>query len=345
LREFKLHEAELLFVTQKIAEDDDDLAFVILWINEFMRQGVGVQVICLEKGITDVDFPVYSLGKEQGKSKLVQLLNFLKFIFTLRYNRVFIHMNPIYVSLGGWYWLLRRTPIYLWYTHYSYNVHVRMAGWLCRRMFAATNQSLPQYNGSNKKVVVGHGIDLPYWLSGDEFEKETRLPEHNLLAVHRLCRSKRLELAVLALKYLPEEYTLTVYGPNIEKDYVCEIEELICRENLGDRVFFKGSVAMSSLRKIYPRFWQMINMAPETIDKTLLEGMIFGVYPVTTKNNAQAIGLPHSPAGDSPEEIARFIMDGSWKDSDTLSLRRIVDHRHNLASLVRKMVENIVPGS
>ena len=89
----------------------------------------------------------------------------------------------------------------------------------------------------------------------------------------------------------------------------------------------------------------MINMAPETIDKTLLEGMIFGVYPVTTKNNAQAIGLPHFPAGDSPEEIARFIMDGSWKDSDTLSLRRIVDHRHNLASLVRKMVENIVPGS
>ena len=345
MSDLQWQKTRLLFITQKIAEDDDDLAFVMLWIDELRRQGADVKVICLEKGTSKVDFPVYSLGKEEGKSKLSQLIRFFKIIVTLRYNRVFVHMNPIYVTLGGLYWFLNRIPIYLWYTHYSINVHVRMAGWFCKRMFAATAQSLPQYNGSDKKVITGHGIDLSYWLSDSDAEGEARLPESDLLAVHRLCRSKRLELAVLAFKYLPEEYTLTVYGPDIEKDYVCEIEELICRENLGDRVFLKGPVAMSSLKSIYPRYRLMINMAPETIDKTLLEGMIFGVYPVTTKENAEAIGLADSPRTDSPEEVAQFIMAGSWKKFDTLSLRKIVDNRHNLSALFRKMAENIVPGN
>ncbi len=212
-------------------------------------------------------------------------------------------------------------------------------------MFAATDQSLPHYNGSDKKVVTGHGIDLSYWLSENDSQEATLLPESDLLAVHRLCRSKRLELAILSLKYLPEDHTLTVYGPDVERDYVREIKELISRENLGHRVFLKGSIAMSSLKKIYPRFRLMINMAPETIDKTLLEGMIFGVYPVTTKKNAEAIGLADSPREDSPEGVAQFIMAGSWKKFDTLSLRKIVHNRHNLSSLLRKMAENIVSGN
>ena len=45
----------LLFITQKIHSNDDDLAFTILWIKEFIRQGIDVRVICLEKGDFDED--------------------------------------------------------------------------------------------------------------------------------------------------------------------------------------------------------------------------------------------------------------------------------------------------
>src|SRR3989344_528131 len=114
----EFNRATLLFITQKIHQDDDDLAFVILWIKEFIRQGVNVQVICLEKGDFsafggDTPFPVYSLGKELGYGKLRRALRFLKLIFTLKYNRVFVHMNPEYFTLGGWYWWLKRKPMYL----------------------------------------------------------------------------------------------------------------------------------------------------------------------------------------------------------------------------------------
>src|SRR3990172_2831557 len=91
---------KLLFITQKIHQNDDDLAFVILWIKEFIKQGIDVRVICLEKRDFDDSFPVYSLGKEKGYGKIVRIIRFLKFIFTLDYDRVFVHMNPEYVTLG-----------------------------------------------------------------------------------------------------------------------------------------------------------------------------------------------------------------------------------------------------
>ena len=78
---------KLLFITQKIREDDDDLASVILWIKQFVREGFDIRVICLEKGKFSGDFPVYSLGKEKGYGKIRQLALFLKYI--IESNRIF----------------------------------------------------------------------------------------------------------------------------------------------------------------------------------------------------------------------------------------------------------------
>ena len=172
---------KLLIITQKIHQADDDLSFFILWIKEFIRQGVKVEVICLEKGEFDYSFPVYSLGKEKKTAKLVQIFRFFKFIFTLKYDRVFVHMNPEYVTLGGWYWFLRGVPIYLWFTHYVMHIHLRLAGILCKRLFAATSQSLPQYEGSLKKVITGHGIDINFCYL--QLVKETQILLINIIFV------------------------------------------------------------------------------------------------------------------------------------------------------------------
>ncbi|MBI4268466.1 glycosyltransferase family 4 protein, partial [Candidatus Uhrbacteria bacterium] len=321
----------LIFITQKIHQDDDDLAFIILWIKEFIRQGIGVQVICLEKGEFDGSFPVHSLSKENGYGTLRRACRFLKLIFTLEYDRVFVHMNPEYFTLGGWYWWLKRVPMYLWYTHYTMHAHMRLAGWLCKRLFAATRQSLPQYEGSPKKVITGHGIDVDFWRSTPS---ENNQSPQKLLTVHRLCRSKRLEFGIMALKYLPEEYSLTVYGRDVEKDYVQELLELVTAERLEHRVTFKGPLPMHQLKEVYAQHRVMVNMASETIDKTMLEGMLFGVYPITTKTNSEAIGLPASIGRDDPKEIAKFILSEKWKPYDSVYLANIVKDRHSLSSLV-----------
>ncbi len=350
----KFNETNLLFITQKIHQNDDDLAFVILWIKEFIKQGVNVQVICLEKGDFsaiggsalggDTPFPVYSLGKELGYGKLRRVLRFLKLIFTLKYNRVFVHMNPEYFTLGGWYWRLKGIPMYLWYTHYKMHIHMRLSAWFCKRLFAATKQSLPQYEGSPKKIITGHGIDMDFW-SGAIPAGENQNAPQKLLTVHRLCRSKRLELGILALKYLPEEYTLTVYGRDVEKDYVRELHELAKRENLSDRVKFMGPVPMTELKNIYPRCRLMVNMASETIDKTMLEAMLFGLYPITTEGNSEAIGLPASISQDDPKEIAAFILGKKWEGYNKSFLQIIVKQRHSLSSLIGQMNKYIILGN
>jgi glycosyltransferase involved in cell wall biosynthesis len=337
------NKTSLLFITQKIHQNDDDLAFVILWIKEFIKQGIEVEVICLEKGEFNDSFPVHSLGKEQGLGKFGQVMRFLKLIFTLKYDRVFVHMNAEYFTLGGWYWLLRGIPMYLWYTHYTMHMHMHMAGWMSRRMFAATSQSMPQYEGNPKKIITGHGIDVDFWQGGNSLQ-ENNNSAHNLLAVHRLCRSKRLELVIKALKYLPQEYNLSIYGRDVEKDHVQELRKLVEKEELSNRVKFMGPVPMHELKNVYTKHRIMVNMASETIDKTTLEAMLFGIYPITTRANSQAIGLSQSIQQDDPKEIAEFILSKKWEQYDMPSLRQIVKDKHGLPALIQKMNKYILEG-
>lgn len=327
----------LLLITQKIHENDDDLAFFIQWVDEFVKQGMEVQVICLEKRDFDDHFPVFSLGKEKGLPKWRWILNFYKLIFSLKYDRVFVHMNPEWSALGACYWRIKNKPFYLWYTHYTMTWYLRITGWLADKMFCATPQSLPQYNNSSKKIVTGHGIDLNFWNVETIPTLEER-SKYNLLTVHRICRSKRLELVIKALQYLPEKYNLTIYGGDVEKDYAQELRDLVKKLNFENRVKFAGAVPTHQLKKIYLNYRLMVNMAFETIDKTKLEGMYFGLYPVTTQGNSQAIGLPIYPVDDEPKTIANFILKEEWAKYDLDYLQNIVRERHSLPALIKKII-------
>lgn len=338
----RFEKMKLLFITQKIHQNDDDLAFTILWIKEFIAQGVEVEAICLEKRDFDDSFPVHSLGKENGAGKLKRIFTFLKYILTLKYDRVFVHMNTEYITLGGWYWFLTRKPIYLWYTHYTMHFHLWLSGKLCKRMFAATKQSMPDFEGNEKKIVTNHGIDVEYWENIEKLNFETS--KYDLVAVHRICRSKRLEITIKALKHLPVEYNLSVYGRDVEKDYYQELLELVKKENLETRVKFMGAVPMDELRLAYQKYGMMVNMASETIDKTKLEGMMFGLYPVTTAGNSEAIGLPKWPEDDEPKTIAKFILDSGVEEYSAEYLKNIVKENHSLKALIKKMNKYINNG-
>lgn len=327
----------LLFITQKIHENDDDLAFTILWVEEFIKQGFDVEVICLEKGDFSGSFPIHSLGKEKGVELFGRTFRFLKLIFTLKYDRVFVHMNPEYFTIGGWWWALRGTPSYLWYTHYTMTIHLWLAGIFAKYLFAATPQSLPQYEGNSKKVILGHGIDVSFWGPLPPNEPDP----YNLISVHRLSRSKRLGLVIEALALLPEHYTLTVYGRAIDPTYFQELKDRVSALALDARVSFMGPVPMSELRSVYPNFRLMVNMASETIDKTMLEGMLFGIYPVTTPGNTRAIGLPRHPTGESPNELAEFIESKDWQDISREQVRKVVVEQHSLSSLISSIGDYI----
>lgn len=351
---------KMLFITQKLHGQD---AFGVFWIEAFRRRGYEVEALCLEWRPDEVrhvlgreggvEFIVHSMGKEKGYGKIRQTAMFLRLISGLQYDRVFIHMTPVWGLIGAPVWLLRRMPVYLWYTHYKMQAGLRALHLYARRLFCATPQSMPQYSSTGsgqadaKKVVVGHGIDLLFWP-----KRENRCGEgKRLLVVHRLARSKRLELAIKALLFLPG-YRLDVYGMEAEPEYVGELKDLVGKLKLADRIVFHGTVPVRDLPEIYTRYRFILNFASETIDKTMLEAMTCGCYPVTTRQNAEAIGLRSAiersygrqvgilaaPAEDTPESIAAFVRDYEEHPLlDPESMYWVVKERHGLDALVEKM--------
>ncbi|MBP9774087.1 MAG: glycosyltransferase family 4 protein [Candidatus Peribacteraceae bacterium] len=320
----------LLFITQKLHGQD---VFTVLWIRAFMRRGYTVKVICLEATDAMYDFEVLSLGKEKGASKFSQILTFWKLISHLQYDRVFIHMTPVWGAIGAPVWIMKKIPVYLWYTHYKMQFGLKMLGLYGKRFFCATPQSLPQFEGSPKKVVVGHGIDVDVWKKCDNVAADSR----TLLVVHRLSRSKRLELILRAMTLLPD-YSLDIYGIDAEADYAKEMKDLSSELKLNNRVIFHGTKPMNELADLYAQHRLILNMASQTIDKTMLEAMTCGCYPVTTKGNAQAIGLSHAPETDTPEAIAVFVQ--KYADKAPISgddMYEVVAKNHSLDGLIAKM--------
>lgn len=324
---------KLLYITPKIDEHDDDFAFSTQWVDAFIRKGYEVQVICHQKGVFDDRFPVYSLGKENGYSEFKIALRFLRFCLSNKYDRVFVHMNPKYFTVSGWWWYITKTPCYLWYTHYTTHLHLKIGAYISKRLFAATKQSLPQYNGSEKKVITGHGIDVRFWDSGVTAPDSAST---NIVMVHRLARSKRVHLGIEALQYLPAEYNLTIYGRAVEPDYYDELQALVKKLGFEERVTFKGPVPMPDLRQVYPNHRLMINMAMETIDKTMVEAMVCGVFPIVTPGNAAAIKLAEHPDEETPQGIADFVLSEKWRALSQEKLKSIVIEHHGVDSLITK---------
>jgi glycosyltransferase involved in cell wall biosynthesis len=289
------------------------------------------------------DFAVRSLGKENGASRFMQILRFVWIISTMRYDRVFIHMTPVWGLIGAPVWLVRRMPVYVWYTHYKMQAGLWMLGVYGKRLFAATAQSLPQYEGNPKKVVVGHGIDLSYWPPRANIASDPK----RLLVVHRLARSKRLEIVLRAMALLPAEYQLDIYGGEAEPEYVIEMLQLTRSLGLGQRVIFHGTTPTHTLPDIYTSHRFIVNLASETIDKTMLEAMTCGCYPVTTERNALAIGLPAAPGTDTPQELAafaQFYVSQPLPATDA-ELYDIVKEKHSLDGIVQKMNRYVSTGT
>jgi glycosyltransferase involved in cell wall biosynthesis len=333
----------LLIMTQRVDEDDRNLAVHLRWIRMFVSMGIRVTVIAQSVGRHGLpeQVKVFSLGKEAGASKGSQLLRLVRLAWPAlkKADRALVLMSPIYVLLLAPLAVLRDCPLYLWYTHKHVSRTLRAAVSCVRLVFSASPES---FRLKTPKVrFLGHAIDTDFFVPAG-------LPRDplDLVTVGRLSRAKRIEHMIEAVKLLRRDgrdYRLTVIGePIMEEDHasIAKLKHRVEQEGLDGWVMFLGGRSPEDVRRAYQRAGACLNASQTgSLDKALLEAMACGC-PVVTTNEAFRLIAPEGFVGaDSAEAMARALDRVLAHPLDAATLRERVTAGHDMQKTLGKMLE------
>jgi glycosyltransferase involved in cell wall biosynthesis len=201
----------LLIITQIVDKKDGILGFMHGWIEKFSEKYEKVTVICLFEGEYNLpeNVKVLSLGKEGRVSRIKYIFNFYKHIISelSNYQKVFVHMNQIYVILGYPIWKLFGKQIGLWYAHGSVSKSLRVAEKLTDLIITSTESGFRL--DSKKKNIIGQGIDINKFKC-NYIEKN----ENRIITVGRISKIKNLKLLFESI------YDLEKQGMNFVVDII-----------------------------------------------------------------------------------------------------------------------------
>ncbi|MBI4120171.1 MAG: glycosyltransferase family 4 protein, partial [Parcubacteria group bacterium] len=283
--------SRLMVVTQKVDQDDQLLGFFVAWLAGLAQKFEQINVICLEKKdfILPSNVKVWSLSKNLGKTKINQLLRFYRLIYKLRddYDSVFVHMNPIWVVVGGWLWRLLGKKIVFWYTSKGVTLKLRLAEKIADLILTASKESfrIP----SAKLVITGHGIDV------DLFKPNSskRTENFSILSIGRIAPVKNYETLIEAARILFErnfDFSITMIGePALAEDfgYQRRIKEKIKNLNLDKYFAFLGKVKNRELPSYYQSHHLLVHLSKTgSLDKVVLEAMAAGLTVLSSNDSS-----------------------------------------------------------
>ena len=257
-------------------------------VNEIAKYFEKVTVLTGKAGTYKVlpNVEVFTSNWIPGKriiSSLKVVLLFLKLLYQKRFNLVFSHMTSVQSALVSPVTKMFRIKHYLWYTHISDNLALRVAHKLTNGVLTATAGSCP-ITGS-KINVVGHSIDISM------FKKKIRVdfPISKFIHVGRFDTSKNIDVIINALKSFrgsrPDIAFINVGSPSgkINEKY---FKKIIEDSNLGvDKVWldFKMAIPRYLLSEEMQKHNAFIHAFEGSLDKAVLEATFMGL-PVVTIN-------------------------------------------------------------
>lgn len=337
----------LLIITQAVDKNDKALGFFHRWIETFAEQYKSVIVVCLSQGEHTLpnNVEVISLGKESGSSKLEQAKKFLQIIWRKRreYNCVFVHMNPIYLVLGGWVFRLLKKRVVLWYTHRHVDLKLRIAVALSDVVATVSTETMRVE--TDKKLVTGHGIDVVAFNA-----EPTEQSPSKILVVGRIAPVKRIrecvEVLAAVIKKHPE-VTMTFIGePGNEGDeeYKKSVVKRIDELGITRSMSWLGGMPQEDLIREYKQYGTLLSLTKTgSFDKAVLEAALSGLL-VCTPNKALVGAIPESciPKDDSVHSISQTLtslldLSTSEREGVQRHLIRYVQENHALPGLILRL--------
>lgn len=343
---------KLLLTTQRVDLNDPNLGFFHRWIEEFAKNTKHVFVIAQSVG--EYHMPsnvlVYSLGKEKGYSKWRQLFNFYRYFFHIikDVDGVFVHMIPLWLVLGYPVGRIFNKKFYLWYTHKSVTPMLRIAEKFSEKIFTASDQSLRLL--SKKIEIVGHGIDtdkfnVRHSVSGIQHAHSP----YTIITAGRISASKNIDMFIEVGKILKInmfDFKIKIAGAPItvaDKKYFQQIKNLIITHHLEQHIEYVGAIPYQGIEKFYQEGDLFVNLSSTgSIDKAVLEAMACGLN-ILTSNEAFFSLLPEANVIRRMDHmyIAERIMNLCAQQSPKHDLREIVLRKHNLKTLVIRLIESL----
>lgn len=346
----------LLIITQKVDKNDDVFSFFHRWIVEFAKHCEQVTVVAL--GVGEFDLPqnvhVFSLGKESGASRLTFVAKFYSLIWRERnkYDVVFVHMNPVYVILGGIFWRLWNKKIALWYTHKNVDLRLRIAEKFTNIIFSASKESfrLP----SKKLLVVGHGIDIEVFKPLGRQESETL----RVITAGRISPVKNLETLFEAMEILLKKNIFVhaeIIGDIAQKSdekYFAKLKTSIHEKGLEQHIHFTGKIPNQALPQHLALADVFVNMSETgSLDKGVLEAMALEL-PTITSNEAfrtvfsddyRLLMFPPRDAQAFANKLQELMrMSGESRLLLAKRLRQIIIKKHDLKLLIPKILDSML---
>lgn len=352
---------KVLIITQKVDVNDDILGFFHRWIEKFSEKFYSLNVICLQKGEYSLpsNVRVFSLGKENGKSRIRELYKFYEYIWQLRKDcdAVFVHMNPIYVVLGGVFWKLLGKKIYLWHNHKNGNFITRLAVMLSDVVFYTSPQSFSARFKKSRAMPVGIDTerfriqDTKYLPAGD-LPKGDKI-QNSILYLGRFSPVKNADILIEAVNLLDKQgidFILNIVGqPGVgEGEHFKKIRNMA--KNLEDKrkARFLGKTANYQTPEIYSQNDIFVNLTQAgSFDKTTMEAMacqsmVLVSNPVFERIFPKELQEILIFKERDPEDLAKkltYLMNLSKEEKEKIGreLREMVVNGHSLDNLTQKL--------
>lgn len=347
---------KLLICTQKVDKNDPILGFFHRWIEEFAKHYEEVTVVCLYEGAHTLpaNVTVVSLGKELGVPKIEYLIQFYRDIWVYRgeYDHVLVHMNPVYVVLGGVLWRVLGKRIALWYTHKSVDTKLKVAEELVHHIFTASKESfrLP----SEKVVVTGHAIDV------DEYSDVLHVTSNitRLSIIGRISPSKRIDLfiktvAELRKRGVEAEGTIVGGGATpMDAEYVDAMKSLTKELGVENNIHFVGAVTHDEIKK-YLATTDIFLHTSETgsMDKSVLEALASSVAVFSSSEAFKDVLSPvhtflHStnPSDIASEVLSYIKRDEKEREEGRERLMQYVRTIHSLEQTITMITNTLKSG-